>query len=252
MARVIILGTSGAVCNARHDYTHFLLIGERDGPVLIDAGSNPLDKLESLGIHHGQLQDIILSHFHSDHVAGVPNMLMHLWQFGRADPIHFFGIPHCLDRVEGMMDMYGWEYWPGFYPVSFHSIQPKNDMLLYENADFLIRSFPVAHFIPTIGMRITNKHNGKVLAYSCDTEPCDNAITIGRNADIFIHEAGGPPPGHSTARMAGATATKAGAKELRLIHYQVWNQDPELLVPEAAEAFNGPVYLCRDFDEFEF
>ena len=46
MARVIILGTAGAVNNAQHDYTHFLLIGEEDSPVLVDAGSNPLDKIK--------------------------------------------------------------------------------------------------------------------------------------------------------------------------------------------------------------
>ena len=82
--------------------------------------------------------------------------------------------------------------------------------------------------------------------------PVPNALKIGKDADIFIHEAGGPPPGHSTARMAGLAAAQARAKELRLIHYQVWNQDPELLVPQAAEAFDGPIYLCRDFDEFDF
>ncbi len=252
MARVIILGSSGAVCNAQHDYSHFLLIGEKDRPVLIDAGSNPLDKIKNLGVDDNMLEDIILTHFHSDHVAGVPNMLMHMWQMGRTAPIRFHGIPHCLDRVEGTMDMYGWEFWPGFFPVSFTRIGLEDDTPLFENDDFAIRSFPVAHFIPTIGMRITNKHNGKVLAYSCDTEPCANALKIGDGADIFIHEAGGPPPGHSTARMAGEAASQAGAKELRLIHYQVWNHDPELLAPEAAEAFDGPIHLCRDFDEFEF
>ena len=252
MARVIILGSSGAVSNAQHDYSHFLLIGEQDGPVLVDAGSNPLDKFKALGIDDNALGDIIVTHFHSDHVAGIPNMLMHMWQMGRTAPLRFYGIPHCLDRVEGMMDMYGWEYWPGFFPVSFARIGLQEDTLLFENGDFLIRSFPVTHFLPTIGMRITNKHNGKVLAYSCDTEPCANAIRIGKDADIFIHEAGGPPPGHSTARMAGQAAAQAGAKELRLIHYQVWNHDPKLLAPQAAEVYDGPVYLCRDFDEFEF
>ena len=46
--------------------------------------------------------------------------------------------------------------------------------------------------------------------------------------------------------------TQAGANELYLIHYQVWNQDPEPLVKEAAETYDGPIHLCRDFDEFEF
>ena len=96
MARVIILGSAGAVNNAQHDYTHFLLIGEEDRPILIDAGSNPLDKIKDLGIDDDELQDIILTHFHSDHVAGVPNMLMHMWQMGRKAPIRFYGIPHCI------------------------------------------------------------------------------------------------------------------------------------------------------------
>ena len=101
-------------------------------------------------------------------------------------------------------------------------------------------------------MRITNKHNGKVLAYSCDTEPCPNVMKIASGADILIHEAGGPPPGHSTARMAGEAAAQAGVGELYLIHYQVWNQDPEPLVQEAAETYDGPIHLCRDLDQFEF
>ena len=252
MARIIILGTSGAVSNRQHDYTHFLLVGEEDPPVLVDAGSNPLDKLDDLGIDDGIIEDIILTHFHSDHVAGVPNMLMHMWQKGRQAPIRFHGIPHCLDRVEGTMDMYGWEFWPGFFPVSFTRIAMADDTPLFENRDFAIRAFPVVHFIPTIGMRITNKHNGKVLAYSCDTEPCDNALKIANAADILIHEAGGPPPGHSTAAMAGETAQQAGAGELYLIHYQVWNQDPECLVGEAQQTYAGPVRLCRDLMEFEF
>ena len=38
MARVIILGSAAAVNDAQHDYTHFLLIGEQDSPILVDAG----------------------------------------------------------------------------------------------------------------------------------------------------------------------------------------------------------------------
>ena len=252
MARVIILGSAGAVNDANHDYTHFLLIGEQDTPILVDAGSNPLGKIKDLGINDEDLQDIILTHFHSDHVAGVPNMMMHMWQLGRKAPMRFYGIHHCINRIEDTMEMYGWQEWPNFFPVSFHRISQRDNAPLLENNDFIIRSFPVVHFIPTIGMRITNKHSGKVLAYSCDTEPCPGVLKIAQDADILIHEAGGPPPGHSTARMAGEIATQAGVKALYLIHYQVWNQDPEPLVAEAAETYDGPIHLCKDFDEFEF
>ncbi len=252
MARVVILGSAAAVNDAHHDYSHFLLIGEEDNPVLVDAGSNPLGKIQKLGLNDEELEDIILTHFHPDHVAGIPNMMMHMWLLGRKAPLRFYGLHHCINRIEDTMEAYGWQEWPNFFPVSFNRISQRDDAPLLENRDFRIRAFPVLHFVPTIGMRIENKHNGKVLAYGCDTEPCDGVLKIAENADILIHEAAGPPPGHSTARQAGEIATQAGAKSLYLIHYQVWNTDPDPLVEEAAETYDGPIHLCKDFDEFEF
>ena len=50
MARVTILGSANAVRDSQHDYTHFLLTGEEDSPILVDAGSNPLGKIKNLGV----------------------------------------------------------------------------------------------------------------------------------------------------------------------------------------------------------
>jgi ribonuclease Z len=252
MARVVILGSAAAVNDATHDYTHFLLIGEQDTPILVDAGSNPLGKIKNLGIDDESLQDIILTHFHPDHVAGVPNMMMHMWLLGRKAPMRIYGLHHCINRIEDTLEAYGWQEWPNFFPVSFHRVSHRDDAPLLENKDFRIRAFPVQHFVPTIGMRIENKHNGKILGYGCDTEPCAGVRKIAQDVDILIHEAAGPPPGHSTAQQAGSIAREGGAKSLYLIHYQVWNTDPAPLVDEAKRVFNGPVHLCKDYDEFEF
>lgn len=252
MARVVILGSAAAVNDAQHDYTHFLLVGEKDTPILVDAGSNPLGKIKNLGIDDDSLQDIILTHFHPDHVAGIPNMLMHMWLLGRKAPLRIYGLHHCLNRIEDMMEAFGWQEFPFFFPVSFHRISERNDAPLMENEDFRIRAFPVVHFIPTIGLRIENKHSDTVLGYGCDTEPCDGVEKIAQDVDVLIHEAAGPPPGHSTARQAGELAQRANVKRLYLIHYQVWNHDPEPLVDEAKAVFDGPVHLCMDYDEFEF
>ncbi len=252
MARIVILGSANAVSDAKHDYTHFLLIGERDSPVLVDAGSNPLGKIKDLGIDDEALQDIILTHFHPDHVSGIPNMMMHMWLQTRTTPLRIYGLHHCINRVEDMMAAYGWREWPDFFPVSFQRVSERRRAPVMENADFRITAWPVDHFVPTIGLRIENKVTGTVLAYSCDTGPTDSLLEIGHEADMFIHEAAGPPPGHSTARQAAEMATQVGAKSLYLIHYQVWNHDPSLLIPEAKEAYDGPITLCKDYDEFEF
>lgn len=254
MAQIVILGSAAAVNDAQHDYTHFLLQGEEDTPILVDAGSNPLGKIKNLGVDDESLQDVILTHFHPDHVAGIPNMMMMMWLLGRKAPLRIYGLHHCLNRIEDTMEAYGWQEWPNFFPISFQRISQRNDAALLENKDFRIRAFPVRHYdVPTIGMRVENKHNGRVLAYSCDTMYFPGLLEIAADADILIHEAAGDDGfGHSSARQAGEVAQQAGAKALYLIHYQVWNADPAPLVDEAAAKFDGPVYLCKDYDEIAF
>ncbi|MBK8029745.1 MAG: ribonuclease Z [Chloroflexi bacterium] len=102
MARIISLGSAAAVSDAEHDNTHFILEGEST-PILVDCGSNPLGKIHKLGISDDTLQDMILTHFHPDHVSGVPNMLMHMWLLGRKAPLRIYGLNHCVNRVEDMM-----------------------------------------------------------------------------------------------------------------------------------------------------
>ena len=251
MARVIILGSAAAVSDAEHDNTHFIIEGD-SAPILVDCGSNPLGKIHKLGIRDESLQDIILTHFHPDHVSGVPNMLMHMWLLGRKAPLRIYGLNHCVNRVDDMMMFFSWDRWPTFFPVTFHRVQERDHAPLMENDDFRITAFPTRHFIPTIGMRIENKRSGSVLAYSCDTEPIPGLIELARDADMLIHEAAGKGMGHSSARQAGEIAAEAGAKSLYLIHYQVWNTDPLPLIDEASEVYTGPIHLCKDFDTYEF
>lgn len=251
MARVIILGSAAAVSDAEHDNTHFIIQGE-GSPILIDCGSNPLGKLHKLGINDETMQDVILTHFHPDHVSGFPNMLMQLWLLGRQMPLRIYGLNHCINRIEDMMLMFAWDTWPNFFPVPQHRILERPNAPVLENDDFRITAWPTKHFIPTIGLRIENKKTGRVLAYSCDTEPIPAIVELAQGADMLIHEAAGKGFGHSSARQAGVMATAAGAKSLYLIHYQVWNTDPTPLVAEARETFDGPVFLCEDFDIYEF
>lgn len=252
MARIVVLGSAAVVSDAEHDNTHFVLIGERDSPILVDCGSNPLGKLKDLGIGDDGLCDVILTHFHPDHVSGVPNMLMHMWQLGRQAPLRFYGLPHCINRTEDLMASFAWETWPNFFPVTFHRVRERAGALVLENADFRITAWPVKHFIPTVGLRIENKLTGNILAYTCDTEPTSSLDELCDSADMLIHESAGQGPGHSSAHQAGETATRAQAKSLYLIHYQVWNTDPRPLVSQAQQAFEGPVILCQDYDEYEF
>lgn len=252
MARLIILGSAAAVSDAEHDNTHLVLQGEHS-VVLIDCGSNPMVKLRRFGINHNQLTDMILTHFHPDHVYGVPMLLMHLWLLGRRSPLRVHGLDHCLERTEDLMSAFSWDDWPQFFPVAFHRVlnQPAN--LVLENDDFRIWSSPVKHYrIPTIGLRIESKQSGKIITYSCDTAPVEAVRELADEADMLIHESTGQDPtGHSSAYEAGQVATEAAAKRLVLIHYEVWEHDPTPLIDEARMAYEGPVELAADFNVYD-
>jgi len=254
MARLILLGSAAIIPDIDHDNTHMVLEGE-ECVVLIDCGSNPIARLHKVGIHYENLTDMILTHFHPDHVLGVPILLNNMWMLGRRRALRVYGIHHCLNRVEDMMKMFTWDEWPDFFPVAFHKTLERPNHLLLENNDFRVTSWPVKHYIPTIGVRIENKRTGFVTAYTCDTAPNPNLAEMARDADLLIHEAAGADPaGHSSARQAGETATAAGAKKLVLIHYRVFGADGPVetsdLIPEAQEAYSGPVELAQDFMTF--
>jgi len=250
MAKIIILGSANAVSNASHENAHFA-VSTHNRIILIDCVSNPIVRLSSAGLDFHQLTDLFLTHFHPDHVSGVPLLLMNMWLLRRSSPLHIYGLQHTIERVEKLMALFGWEDWPNFFAVIFHVLPEKNMTLAVDDDDFRIYTSPVCHMIPTIGIRVELVKSGKILAYSCDTSPCDSLEDLALAADVLIHEAAGESLGHSTAYQAGEVAQKTGAKSLCLIHYDVNPNVSQGLTEEAKRAYRGQVFLAEDFLEID-
>ena len=251
MPKVIILGSSNAIPDESHENSHMALIGD-DRLVLIDCVSNPIVRLRKAGLDVENITDLILTHFHPDHVSGVPLLLMDLWLLGREQELRIYGLDYTLDRLETLMGLYGWDSWPGFFQVEMNRLADKEMNLVQENDQWRIFSSPVSHIIPNIGLRIEFPNSKKVFAYSCDTEPCPQVVKLANNSDVLIHESAGASRGHSSASQAGQIANEAQAKQLYLIHYPNGNFKDNNLLSNANGSFGGPVKLAEDFLEFEF
>ena len=251
MPKVIILGSSNAIPDENHENSHIALVGD-ERLVLIDCVNNPIVRLRKAGLDVENITDLILTHFHPDHVSGVPLLLMDLWLMGRKSELRIYGLDYTLDRLETMMDLYGWEAWPNFFPVSMNRIAEKDMTVIQDHEQWRIYSSPVQHIIPNIGLRIEFPSSGKVFAYSGDTEPCKQVIKLAEKANILVHEAAGAAWGHSDALQAGQTAQSAGASNLYLIHYANGKYKDDGLLDRAAQKFTGPVHLAEDFMQFEF
>ena len=246
MTELIFLGTAAAVPDIDHHNTH-LALRNRAGVVLIDCGSSPLIRLEEAGIAIEEVSDIILTHFHPDHVGSLPLLLMNMWLMGRQQALRIYGLHHCLKRVEDVMGFYKWEDWPQFFPVAFHRLPEREHVLVLEQEGLKVFASPVRHVIPTIGLRLEIEAS-KTVAYSCDTAPCPEVIRLAEGAQILIHEATGEEVGHSSPRQAGEIAAEAGVEVAYLVHYPVIGVNKKQLLTEAGETFTGNVLVAEDLD----
>lgn len=249
MSRVTILGSSNSIPDEKHENTHFV-VETNQRTLLIDCSGNPIVRLHQAEIDYNQLTDLILTHFHPDHVSGVPLLLMDMWLMGRQRPLNIYGLHHTVDRMEANMQLYNWGSWPDFFPVVFHRLPSVEMTPVITNHVLRVFASPVQHLIPAIGLRI--EFTRQVIAYSCDTEPCPQVVRLAAGADILIHEATGQSTGHSSAAQAGEIARQAGAKSLYLIHYPGKHADAAGLIAEAQAVFPGQVCLAEDFSRLEF
>jgi ribonuclease Z len=193
------------------------------------------------------LTDLLLTHFHPDHVSGFPLLVQTLWLLGRSDPLHIYGLDFTLHQAQRLFNLYDWETWTDLFPLVYHNI-PEEEMYMALDADELrLYTSPGSHYLPTLASRVELSSRQYSIAYSCDTRPCPEVTRLAEGVDILIHEATGAHTGHSSAAQAGEIAHMAGAKSLYLIHYPVWESDPTPLVSEAKAEFNGEVHLAQDY-----
>ncbi|MBS1249990.1 MAG: Ribonuclease BN [Chloroflexi bacterium] len=248
MSKVIVLGSASAVPYEDHENTHLVFMG-KEHTILVDCVGSPVTRLRLAGLGINDVTDLILTHFHPDHVSGVPLLLMNMWLVGREKQLDIYGLHHTLTRMEKLMGFYDWGSWPNFFPVIFHRLPSETMTVALDNEEFLIHTAPVKHLIPTIGLRVGFCKEDFVVAYSCDTEPCPDVVSLASRANVLIHEATGNTRGHSSAAQAGEIAHRSEVDTLCLIHYSLNEKGPEDLIAEAQKNFSGQVILAHDLME---
>jgi ribonuclease Z len=243
MTQITILGTANAVPNKDHANTH-LLIDALERVILVDCAGNPVVRLDQAGIDPLSITDLILTHFHPDHVSGVPLLLMDLWLMGRKEHLNVYGLDDVIGRTIKLMKIFGWQDWEGFYPINFYRLPDGESMPVIDSDMVKVWASKGCHLVPSIGLRM--QFPSGTLCYSSDTEPCDSIERLADDVDVLIHEATGEGQGHSSPKQAGEIAERAGVKKLVLIHYPT-DVDADEWVDQANISFSGEVVFAQDF-----
>ncbi|MGJ4940062.1 MBL fold metallo-hydrolase [Bradyrhizobium sp. HKCCYLS1011] len=168
--------------------TCFHLTGDSTN-LLIDCGASSLPALKRLEIARNDIELILITHFHGDHFAGLPFFLLDAQFSRRTKPLVIAGPAGIEMRLKQVMETLfeNSSKTQQKFDLSVVSLEPEHPVRFGE---LTVTPYPVVHGEsggPFLGYRI--EAEGRVVAYSADTEWTETLVPLAREADLFIAEA---------------------------------------------------------------
>ena len=168
--------------------TCFHVTGERVN-FLIDCGASSLPAMKRLEIDRDAIDLILITHFHGDHFAGLPFLLLDAQFSRRTRPLLIAGPDGIATKLPQVMEVM-FEHSSKTrqrFDLSVVTLAPDETRNFGEVS---VTPYPVVHGEsggPFLAYRI--EAEGRVISYSADTEWTDALIPAAENADLFIAEA---------------------------------------------------------------
>jgi ribonuclease BN (tRNA processing enzyme) len=240
--RLTVLGCAGSFPGPESACSAYLI--EAEGfRLLIDFGSGSLSALQRYaGLH--SVDAILLTHLHCDHMLDACTYVV-VRRYAPGGPLPAVPVYAPAGAAERISAAYSQDSDTVDDVYTFYGLQPGT----FPIGPLTVTVDRVNHPIETYGVRV--EHEGRVIAYSSDTAPCESLLRLAQGADLFLCEAsyldGGanPPDLHLTGSEAGEAATKADVGRLLLTHLvSAWGSEAST-VDAACASYAGPVEVVR-------
>lgn len=188
MVQVTFLG-SGDAFGSGGRFNTCIMLSANGRNTLVDCGASSLVAMRSFGAQPNSISTILVSHLHGDHFGGIPFFILDAQLVSkRTEPLLIAGPPGLEARVRQAMEV----LFPGSsgiqqkYDLRFMVLEPGQPT---QFEGLIVTGYEVRHPCgdPPLALRV--ECGGKTIAYSGDTEWCDNLLPAARGADLFIAEA---------------------------------------------------------------
>ena len=191
-----------------------------NGRLLLDGGAPLLPHMNRVGVDAGAIEVVFLTHFHGDHTLGLPPFVLYR-VFVDPRPITFVGPAGIKKRLEALWEVsWGVDWKPVMQPkfnATYVTAKPSGTV-----AGYKYETIKLDHGTSgSNGYRIWV--DGKILAYSGDTEATAPLDKLVDGADIAIVEATGPGDVFSHMSFESATALKQRHPKTRFMFNHLYN-----------------------------
>ncbi len=224
---LIFLGTSSAIPTSYRNHSAIAIkaFGET---MLFDCGEGTQLQMSRARISPMKLSKIFLTHYHGDHILGLPGIVQSMAFRKRKEPLHIFGPKGLIKLIKNVISF-------GYFSLTFqiHMHEVEEGAVL-EEENYKICCHPMDHSVLSLAYKIKEKRRpkfikenaiklgltpgpdfrklqygksvekngaiikpeqvmgkerkGRIIVYSGDTRPCDHMIEFAKDADILIHE----------------------------------------------------------------
>ncbi|WP_374284573.1 MBL fold metallo-hydrolase [Lactococcus sp.] len=247
--KLTALGVWGGYPTRDAGTTSYLLQSESGFNLLLDCGSRAVTELEH-ELQPTQLDAVILSHYHEDHIAD----LGALRQYRQLFPLGQEGWDGMILKIYGHTEnQYEFDKLTLAGVSEGHAYQPDETL---EIGPFDISFMKTVHPVVNYAMRIIERKTGQVLVYTGDTGYFDGLADFSKQADVLLADVyffkdKAKMPNHLSSVEAGQIAKSAAVKKLILTHLPQFG-DLKLLQYEAQEAAGSiTVDLARPHQKWQ-
>ena len=249
-----------------------VVVGDR--VFLVDAGVGVERRLAAAGLPVNGVTAAFITHLHSDHVLGLPDLIFTSWLLGRTRPFPVYGPQGLAQMTEHLYAAFsedirvrteGLEHESrDGYRVEVREIEPS---VVYDSAAVRVTAFLVNHgeWRQAYGYRFDTP--GRSIVLSGDTRPSEALVRMATGVDVLIHEVQPSdstlhPPHrsatdwasyvrayHTTALQLGELAARARPK-LLIVYHSGRRDAADRILADIRRSFSGPVSMAADLQRF--
>lgn len=147
------LGTSGMVPTKKRNVSGYFLKYGSEG-ILFDCGEGTQRQMNLTGLKRTSITKICITHWHGDHISGLPGLLHTISNETEIHRVDLFGPPGTKKRMKALMeatDLHNNDW------IHIHELKPKGVEVCFENEEFEIHCAPMEHSTPCIAYAFVEK-----------------------------------------------------------------------------------------------